>query len=121
MKGREEQQIQKQILGYLSLKHIFAWRQNSGVFIYQDGKKKRLIRCGTPGVSDIIGFYKNKAFFIEVKTKTGRLTKRQRTFLEAVNKNGQLGVVLRDLKECVELFERWGRGESLESLRRKFR
>ena len=116
-----ENEIKGQILQYLTVRGIFAWRQNSGAFVYSDnGRPKRFVRCGIPGIADIIGFYKNTTFFLEVKTPQGRITKQQKLFLEEVNKNGQLGVVLRSLDDCVRLFELWDKGSNLEYLRERF-
>jgi len=118
-----ENEIKNQILQYLTARGIFAWRQNSGAFIYENNRqnhKRRFVRCGIPGISDIIGFYKSTTFFLEVKTPTGKPTKNQKLFLEQVNKNNQLGVIVRSLDDCIELFEQWDRKANLEYLRKRF-
>ena len=54
--------------------------------------------AGTP---DLIICYKGRFFGIEVKTPTGRVTKRQSYQLERIRESGGIGVVVRDAESAV--------------------
>jgi ribosomal protein L32E len=83
-----EAEIQRSILGYLKLKGIFAWRQNSGSFRMENNGKSRFVRAGFTGISDIIGIMPDGTFLaIEVKRPGNVATLDQRAFLDAVRAN----------------------------------
>lgn len=78
-----------------------CWRQNN-VAIHDRGQFRRFV--GRKGVSDVIGFHATKGRFLAVEIKVGRdrLSPEQEKFLDAVNRAGGVGVVVRhadDLKE----------------------
>jgi len=88
-----EKVITRQIMGWLKWNGFFVWKQWQGPM-------------STPGVSDILGVLPDGRFLaIEVKTRRGRLTQRQKFFLAAVNQKGGLGFVARSLDDVVELLE----------------
>lgn len=93
----------KACLEYLAIKGIMAWRNNTtGVW---DGAKK-IFRTfqGRKGIADILGVLPGgRAFACECKEGTGRLTKEQRAFLADVERAGGLAVVVRDLRELMEV------------------
>ena len=67
----KESLIEEEILYYLnSLKDSFFWKNISGGFF--DGKtmRKHVSKFALQGGSDIIGFYKNQFYALEVKTPT---------------------------------------------------
>ena len=95
-----EKDLQKEILSYLCSSGIFAWRQNTGAVLY----KKRFVRFGLPGISDIIGIMPDGRFLaIEVKSEKGKLTVYQEGFLEAVRKNGGIAIIARSLFDVISL------------------
>lgn len=85
-----------------------TFRANVGVFFTKDG---RPVRTGLPkGFSDIFGFRKSdgRAFFLEIKTETGKLSKDQETFLEAMKTLGAISGVARSPKEAIEIITKDG-------------
>ncbi len=116
-----EAEIQKAIMQYLATrKRIVFWRQNSGSFVapvmraiatvlskFGLGRKKIMImaavkrsvghyKCASEsGIPDITVIYRGVYVGLEVKTKTGRLTKDQKVMHERMNKNG---VIVRIVK-----------------------
>jgi hypothetical protein len=73
------------------------FRNNRGMFLTLDGKRK--VRAGLEayGSSDLIGWTKEGKFLaVEVKTKSGSISKEQENFIEIVNKNGGIAFVARN-------------------------
>lgn len=125
-----EAEIQKAILHYLALqKGIVFWRQNSGSFIapvirslsvildkFGLGKKKLAImsaikraagnyKCASEsGLPDIIVVYRSIFVGLEVKTKTGRLTKDQKVMHKRMNDNNVKIFVVRNIDDVKEAF-----------------
>ena len=98
----KEKEIQKEILQWLTDNNIFHYRQNSGVFFIG----KRMIRAGTPGVSDIVGVLNGGvAFFIEVKNWSGVLSENQRIFLKRAKEAGAITIVARSLEDVIDRFK----------------
>ena len=94
-----ESQIQKAILDWLAYKNIPAWRNNTGMIIL-GGEKKRAIRMGVKGISDILGCLPDgRILCVEVKTKKGKLTPEQEAFIEKINKLGGNAFVARSIKD----------------------
>jgi hypothetical protein len=84
-----------------------CWRQNN-VAVCDKGQFRRFV--GLKGVSDVIGFEKGTGRFLAVEIKVGRdrLSPEQEKFLDAVNRAGGVGVVVRhadDLKPYLENHE----------------
>jgi hypothetical protein len=73
----KEGDIQKQILGYLALKRIFHYRNNSGAFKRDDG---HFYRFGATGSPDIICVIEGRFVGIEVKQTKGRQSEHQKNF-----------------------------------------
>lgn len=99
-----EKEIEKNILEYLYwLPDCFAWKNNTtGVYdpikkIFRKPKSKFLIN----GVSDIIGVYKGRPLFLEVKTpKTRkRLTEAQQGFLLRTRELGAISAVVTSIED----------------------
>ena len=79
------------------------FRVNVGKGYTPDG---RYFDTGVPkGFSDLFGFRKSdgKAVFIEVKTPTGRPTKEQKQFLEAMIRNGAVAGICRSTEDALKL------------------
>lgn len=99
----EEHKIQNEIRIALSEAGCITFRMNVGKMKTPDG---RYFSTGVPvGFSDIFGFRKSdgRAFFIEVKTKKGRLSPYQKTFLEAMQNSGAIAGVCRSPEDAVKL------------------
>lgn len=99
-----ETDIQNEIRLALN-KIAITFRANVGVFYTRDG---RPIRTGLPkGFSDLFGFRRSdgRIFFIEVKTKKGKLRDDQVQFLEAMKQLGAITGVARSTSEAIEIIE----------------
>lgn len=77
-----------------------VFRTNVGMFYTIDG---RPVTTGLPrGFSDLFGHRPDgRAFYVEVKSETGRLRPEQKAFIEAMRARGAVAVVARDPAECV--------------------
>ncbi len=65
---------------YLTIDSFFVWKQWQGPMSY-------------PGVADILGILPGGRFLaIEVKTRRGRVSSRQKAFLKKVNDRGRTGL-----------------------------
>jgi hypothetical protein len=75
------------------------WRSNCGAVVSEYKGRKRLIRFGTPGMSDIFGVLDGKAIFIEAKSAKGRSSPAQIVFGESVTAAGALYIVARSIQD----------------------
>jgi len=100
----KEYQLQKQILDYLKAHRIFHWRVNTGVAKYQYKSVERMVRFGTPGISDIIGIHQGRMFAIEVKVGNNKTTQLQELFLKNIIDNGGIALVAYSLEDVIEIF-----------------
>lgn len=101
-----ESEILRSILGYLRNHPSVAMvaRFNSGAIVREDKGKKRLIRFGFKGCSDILGFMKDgKILAIEVKKHDGILTDHQEEFLKMVHKAGGHAGVARSIEDSEKI------------------
>lgn len=103
-----EQNIQMMCIQYIQYRGIMCWRNNTGSFVrnYYNQKeqkwKQTFFRAGHKGHADIFGVLPDGKFLaVEVKTQTGKLSKEQVEFLEAVNNTNGLGLVVRCLEDIV--------------------
>ena len=99
-----EQDIQNLIRAALT-PIAMVFRINTGTVKTHDG---RYFSSGTPkGFSDITGFRKSdgKAFFIEIKTPTGKLRPDQEHFLKEMSKYPVITGVARSAEEAVDIIE----------------
>lgn len=77
-----------------------VFRANVGQFFTKDG---RPVRTGLPvGFSDLFGFRAGdcRAFFMEIKTPTGRPTAQQLQFIAAMQQRGALAAVVRSVEDA---------------------
>ena len=107
-----ENDIQKQILDYLTLKNIFHWRQNTGGMVkdYETKsgeKKKYFVKFGKAGISDILGCHRGKMFAVEVKRPGGKATDNQKEFQRDLVRAGGIGIICWSFKEFVEDWNSW--------------
>jgi hypothetical protein len=78
----------------------FAFRCNVGRFRMEDG---RWFDTGLPpGFSDIAGHRAGdaRAFYLEVKTPTGRVSPQQLAFIAAMQKRGAIAAVVRSVEDA---------------------
>lgn len=99
----KEKDIQKQILEYLSYRHIFCWRNNSGAFKYEGKSKMNYVRYGLKGSSDILGIMPDGRFLaIEVKNDKGKLSEAQEIFLKVIKDNKGVAFVAHSVEEVIK-------------------
>ena len=85
----------------------FAHRMNTGATVYagKDGRK-RFVRYGFPGCSDIIGMMADGRFLaIETKRRNGEASIEQENFLQNVRDGGGVAGVCRSVEDVVELLD----------------
>jgi hypothetical protein len=95
-----EADLMRSIMIALSNDGHFVCRANVGLFFTQDG---RPIRSGLPvGFSDIFGNRMGdaKAFYLEVKTPTGKVTTEQMAFINAMKIRGAIAGVVRSIEDA---------------------
>lgn len=118
-----ESKLQQQIVQMMSLyagKHnfVYAAPMNEGVmmvlkmFKVQDKTCMRIInwlkKMGfLPGFSDLIILHDGKAYCMELKTETGKMSERQKLFRKNVLKTGVDYAVVRSLDQAVECLRVW--------------
>ena len=101
----EEDRIMNEIRVELSEAGCISFRMNVVKMKTPDG---RYFDTGVPvGFSDIFGFRKSdgRAFFIEVKTSKGRLSPKQKIFLEAMQSAGAIAGVCRSKEDAKKLIK----------------
>lgn len=100
----KETDIVKAILEYLSWKHVFHYRNNTGALPGgSDGK--HFIRFGTPGAPDIICVISGRYVAIEVKTEKGVQSQKQFDFQTNLNNAGGIYFLVRSLAQAIEAIE----------------
>ena len=95
-----EADLMRTIMVALSADGHFVVRANVGLFFTEDG---RPIKTGLPkGFSDLFGhrLADCRAFYLEVKTATGRPTKEQLAFIAAMRKRGALAGIVRSVEDA---------------------
>ena len=99
----EEHRIMNEIRICLSANGCTVFRVNVGKGYTPDG---RYFDTGVPaGFSDLFGFRNTdgKAFFVEVKTKSGRLSPKQKEFLDVMRFSGAIAGVCRSKEEALNV------------------
>lgn len=99
----EEHKLMNEIRIALSKAGCVTFRVNVGKMRTPDG---RYFNTGVPvGFSDIFGFRQSdgRAFFIEVKTKKGKVSPNQKAFLRAMQSSGAIAGVCRSPEEAIKL------------------
>ena len=96
---RSEAEILAGILGFLSVKGVFAFRNNSGGYSPRPGQ---FLRFGMKGAADIIGVLPGGLFLaIEVKRDGEDLTRHQKEWGARVTSAGGLYVVARSVEDVL--------------------
>ena len=106
-----EKQIENAILSYLAtIPTIKVWK-NQTVGIFDPVKKvyRKTSKHSLKGVADIIGHQigSGRSIYIEVKSKTGRLSKEQKTFLTEAKEAGCIAFVARSLDDVISNLENY--------------
>ncbi len=95
-----ESQIQAAIrLALGAVPDLVLFRNNIGNAIMRGGFRVAF-GVGGPGASDLVGIYRGRAIFVEIKTPIGRLSPEQRRFRDLVTAKGAVYVVLRSVDEA---------------------
>ena len=99
-----ETKIQNDILVALStFPGLIVWRSAVGNGWVRAKEGYRPMRFGgVPGQSDIMGCWQGRFIAIEVKTRTGRLSKEQRQWGAAVTACGGLYIVAHSVEEALD-------------------
>lgn len=81
---------------------LTIWRRTVGVFLSLDGKRR--VRVGVPGEGDLGGILSpnGRAFWVEMKSRTGEQRKAQEAFERMVRARGGIYLVSRSLEESLE-------------------
>lgn len=96
-----ETDIQNAIRLELS-KYGVCFRMNSGVF----KQGERTIKCGVKGMSDLLFIKNGKAYWLEVKTPTGKASKEQINFLTVMrDRYGCVAEIVRSVDDAVRAVE----------------
>ena len=96
---KEETKIQNAIRAELSRAGIVR-RNNVGTFLTMYGTP---ISIGLPGEPDLTLFCRGgKTYFIEIKTPTGKQSKQQKRFQQAVERLGFEYIIMRSLDDVRE-------------------
>ena len=98
----KEAQILRQVEEWLSAHGIWHMRCNNSAGKSQSGMFMRSFTCcghAVVGVSDIYAIKDGMSLWIEVKRPVGgRLSDGQRNFLDAMNRNGAVGIVVNSIE-----------------------
>lgn len=99
-----EGDIMRSIMVALSDDGHVCFRGNVGTFYTRDG---RPVSTGLPaGFSDLFGATREgRAFFIEVKTPTGRARPAQTAFIAAMQKRGALAGFARNVDDARKILQ----------------
>lgn len=104
-----EKAVVKACLEYLRFKGIVCWRQNTGAAVAQYKGKRRFVRFGVPGISDILGCMPGGRFLaIECKVGKNTPTSAQHHFLEQIRKAGGVAIVARSVDDVVNALATMG-------------
>jgi hypothetical protein len=108
LQPQPESAVLRDCLAFLSLMRIYAWRQNTGAGDMGADGRKRFVRFGFSGVSDIIGIMPDGRFLaVECKRVGGTVSQAQQAFLDEVERRGGVAVVaycVDDLDAAIKLY-----------------
>lgn len=101
-KAVRESVVLHQVEEWLTLRHIWHMRCNNAAGKAQSGQFMRSFTCNghaVSGVSDIYAVKDGVSIWIECKKPVGgRLSDGQRNFLDAMNRNGAVGIVVNGIE-----------------------
>lgn len=96
-----EHDVQGQIMGWMTLKRIFFYRQNTGGM----KKGKHFVRFGVKGAPDIVAVLKGQYVGIEVKRPGGCQTLDQAAFETMLVMAGGKYILASCLKDVIACFD----------------
>lgn len=97
-----EADVLRAVLAFLTAKGLFTWRNNN-VAVFDPYKNSYRAFIGMRGVSDILGVLPDGRFLaIECKSASGKTTREQDVFLNAVNSRGGIAFVARGMEDVKE-------------------
>ena len=105
-----ENDIRNLILEWLNLQSgVTCWRQNTGFHVFEHKGKKRAVRYGQPGQSDISGIMlpSGRRIEIEVKRPGNKPTEDQKAWMAMIREHGGIAFWCDSLDRCMELFARY--------------
>ena len=101
-RGVREAEVLRQVEEWLTVRHIWHMRCNNSAGKAQSGQFMRSFTCNghaVSGVSDIYAVKDGISIWIECKRPVGgRLSAGQRNFLDAMNRNGAVGIVVNGIE-----------------------
>ena len=99
--GLREHEIQRQILEWLELKHIFHWRNNSGTL----RKGRHYVKFGKKGSPDIFALVRGTLFGIELKAHDGFQSQVQKEFEVEFVKAGGVYLLCYSVEDVTQVIE----------------
>lgn len=100
----KESEVQRQILDWLELKHIFHWRNNTGAMGGSYKGKRWFVRFGRKGAPDIFAVHEGRAIGIEVKKLGQMLSEDQKRWLADFSLAGGRYILARSLEDVTGVF-----------------
>lgn len=95
-----EKHIENQIIGFLRANGVLCFKvKSTATYDRKGGFYRSISKNYMLGVADIIGIFKGTPLAIEVKTKTGRLSQNQITFLKTWKEQGGIAIIARSLDD----------------------
>lgn len=83
-----ESDVLRAVLDYAARSGGYGYRQNSGAIVSEYRGKKRFIRYGEPGASDLVLVIRGVTLFCECKTETGKQSDDQKAWQETIEAAG---------------------------------
>ena len=97
-----EAEVLRQVEDWLTVRHIWHMRCNNSAGKAQSGQFMRSFSCNghaVNGVSDIYAVKDGMSIWIECKRPSGgRVSEAQKNFLDAMNRNGAVGIVVNSVE-----------------------
>jgi hypothetical protein len=106
----QETLIQNEILDFLNRNGVFAFRiNNGGVYDPTSGVYRNPGKFSLKGISDVAGVLPDgRALFVEVKTKTGKMSKEQKVFIAKINRCQAIGICANSVVQMYEQLKERG-------------
>jgi len=105
-----EKYIQRAIIEFLNYHGCWCWRNNAGVIPMESKGKKRIIKVGRAGESDIFGIHRASGRFIALEVKLPKrrhlVTPAQQEFIDKVLLYGGIAGVVTSCDEALELIDK---------------
>jgi hypothetical protein len=87
--------LNRWVIAHLQLRGCVAWRQNSGAATFGEGERRRFVRFGFPGLSDVIGWTPDGRFLAVEGKVLDDLSPQQQGFLDMVRRAGGIALVVK--------------------------